>query len=261
MPATYRYSFFSRTPATENGKWLYLLPTIAVGAVGAACIPHFALGLGIGMCQFIVNYSLSTILNRWMSLPPTERNSIYENQLREGLTWTTLVGPVFEELLFRGILQPLLLLTIGALFSLSPTELFSKTTVDILLYLFCCQTLGSLHLGLLVLLLAVLAINLPPLISIAMFGASINAASLGVVCVTAILFGAIHLPNEHQNAPVQAMVATLSGVIFGLLALQYGLWVPIAAHIMNNTLSITSLLLGDEFSEQEQAATMPYNVA
>ena len=110
---------------------------------------------------------------------------------------------------------------------------------------------NSLRLGMLILLIAVLWINAPQIMSIAMFGANINAASLGTVCVTAILFGAIHLFNPHEFAHVQAGFATIMGITCGLLALHYGLWIPIAAHMMNNTLIMVRLFLNDEFSAQE----------
>lgn len=252
MPVT--YSFFSSTSAIENNKWLHLLPAVAVGAVGAACIPHFALGLAIGVCQCVVSFSISTILSQ-MSLISTERNSIFENKVREDIIAFTLFFPLIEELLFRGIVQPLLLLMMGGLFSLSLTAIFSETTAQILFGLFCCQSLGLLKWGILILSIAVFLLILPQLMSIAIFGAGINAVSLGVVSVTAMIFGAAHLMNEHKNAPVQAIFATIAGIILGLLALQYGLLVSIAAHMTNNTLSAIGMLVTDKLNAQEQTAS------
>jgi membrane protease YdiL (CAAX protease family) len=183
-------------------------------------------------------------------------DSIYSDELRQNITYGTLFAPLMEELLFRGILQPLLLLMIGALFSLSLTELFSETTFELFSFLVCCTLLDMLKFGILLLLIAVILPVLPQVLTIAGFGAGINAASIGAVCATAILFGAIHLPNAHDLSGLQAINATLFGVALGLLALQYGLWVPIAAHIMNNTLATIHLFLEDEFELQKQPESM-----
>lgn len=255
MPATYEYSFFSSTPKIENGKWIYLFPSVALSAVGAACVPHFALGLAIGACQYVISLTLGIILKNWM--PNRDANSIYANFLRENITVVTLLGPLFEELFFRGLLQPLLLLTIGALFSLSLTDIFSDTTINTLLSLFICKQLEWLNWAMLGLLMALILINSPQLISIIMFGATINATSVSMVCVTAILFGLLHLGNPHENAPIQTILATLAGVTFGVLALQYGLWASIAAHIMVNTLATLGIFIGDEYSLQEHTAATP----
>lgn len=246
MSPTPKYSFFDFTPKVEDrNKWLLPIPAIAVGALGAAYIPNFALGLGIGACQFIVSSTLG-ILKEWISPAPDEKNSAYIKHLRENIALLTILGPVGEEVLFRGILQPLLLVTMLALCSLSLADIFSETTLIMLLIPLIVGKELELYYWMIVAMVFIY-LNLNQLIHIALFGATINPVSLAAMCVTAVLFGLAHLANPHKNAPLQAMTTTLAGITFGMLALQYGLWVPIAAHMMNNTLcAVSNMMFLDE---------------
>ena len=56
-----------------------------------------------------------------------------------------------------------------------------------------------------------------------------------------IIFGLIHAFNDHKNAHIQAMCATVAGILFGITAAQFGLAASIAAHMVNNTMAVTFL--------------------
>ncbi len=79
-----------------------------------------------------------------------------------------------------------------------------------------------------------------PITAATMFG-PFSVASVIAILVTSLIFGAVHASNPHKNAHVQAVVTTIGGIAFGCLFAQYGLGASIAAHIMNNTISVGRL--------------------
>lgn len=82
-----------------------------------------------------------------------------------------------------------------------------------------------------------------PITTTMMFwGTGITLAAAISIGVVAGLFGAIHVFNEHEGAYRQAFIATLSGIAFGILALEFGLYAAIGAHIMNNSIAVFYLL-------------------
>lgn len=78
--------------------------------------------------------------------------------------------------------------------------------------------------------------------------------------VTALLFGGLHLRNGHPTARHQMILATFSGILFGVLKeSKLGLFGAIGAHMANNICSYVciqraevrqSRLISDEFDAQ-----------
>ncbi len=65
---------------------------------------------------------------------------------------------------------------------------------------------------------------------------NLNSTAIFSLCFTSLLFGLMHLSNRHDKANVQAVATTISGLFYGWLALQSGIYCSIAAHIAHNTL-------------------------
>ena len=59
------------------------------------------------------------------------------------------------------------------------------------------------------------------------------AATVATVS-TAVFFGLAHLTNPHKNAPIQAVLHTGTGVVYGTLATQVSLPAAMVAHGTNN---------------------------
>ena len=108
---------------------------------------------------------------------------------------TTFVAPIFEELLFRGALQLLLIAAISWLSPVAATAL--------------------------------------------LFGTGLTVAEMLSIFVTSIIFGAMHIQNRHAGCYRQAALCFNAGIVYGVVAMKYGLVASIAAHIINNTLLIT----------------------
>jgi membrane protease YdiL (CAAX protease family) len=93
------------------------------------------------------------------------------------------------------------------------------------------------------LLLASILTLFPQLTGVVLFG-TFSAAGICAVAITAALFGAVHLTNQKKNdAYHQAFNATFGGVVYGLLSLQFNLFTSIAAHVINNTVCITLMMM------------------
>ncbi len=80
-----------------------------------------------------------------------------------------------------------------------------------------------------------------PAAGIAFAGTAFSVATSVSIVATAAIFGLIHAFNDHKNAHIHAVSATLGGVLFGITAAQFGLAASIAAHTVNNTIAVTLL--------------------
>ncbi len=78
-----------------------------------------------------------------------------------------------------------------------------------------------------------------PATAAAFLGTPLSIAMTVSIVATAAIFGLLHLFNPHPNAHLQAVAATISAIVLGLLAAQFGIGAAIAAHILNNTLVVT----------------------
>lgn len=74
-------------------------------------------------------------------------------------------------------------------------------------------------------------------------GTNLSLALTISMVVTASFFGLAHYTNNHKNLHLQAGIATIGGISFGVLAAKFGIGASIAAHIANNTIAITHLML------------------
>lgn len=90
-------------------------------------------------------------------------------------------------------------------------------------------------------------ISFAPAAAATFLGTPLSIATGVSIVATAALFGLTHLFNAHKNTPAQTLFATITGTAFGVLAAQFGLGASIAAHVANNTLTITHSLIREEF--------------
>ena len=186
MPKVNQHTFFK-----PQRNWGYVIPTVTLGVVGVIFLPHFTLGLAIGLCELLLSLAIHFIVSKLFLFSTPDQREYLEVLTKHPLL-ATLCAPIVEECLFRGILQPLL---IGGLLLCFPQF---------------------------------------PLVVICALAVSL----------TAVLFGAAHLSNAKEgNAYTQAIITTIAGVVFGIIALQFGLFAAIAAHMMANTVAITGLML------------------
>jgi membrane protease YdiL (CAAX protease family) len=92
----------------------------------------------------------------------------------------------------------------------------------------------------------------PAAAATAFFGTGLSIATAVTIVATATLFGLAHLSNPHKNSHIQAIITGVDGIVFGVLAAQFGLGASIAAHIAGNTLLIT---IGKIFHKNSETAS------
>lgn len=95
---------------TSPADWSYLIPVMCVAGIGSACIPYFALGLAVGAVDFMVQIVISILFFSKESEEDREKTKEYSEMIQKNTLYATLWGPVIEEGLFRGVLQPGLML-------------------------------------------------------------------------------------------------------------------------------------------------------
>ena len=86
----------------------------------------------------------------------------------------------------------------------------------------------------------------PGIIALPFLATSLNTAVGCSILAVSLAFGLVHLNNskKHDNY-LQVIFCISGGIIYGLLAAQFGLGVSIAAHIANNTFVMTLFQFND----------------
>ncbi len=80
-----------------------------------------------------------------------------------------------------------------------------------------------------------------PTAAAAFAGTSLSIAATVSIVAIGVIFGLAHLFNPHKNARMQAITTTFSGIGWGIAKARFGLPAAMAAHIVNNTFSVTLL--------------------
>lgn len=185
-------------PSTRTEKWSYLTPIIGMLSLGLFFDQQIPIGIAIGFGSCALSYLTVTILSKKHAIrakditnsTKTNRRDYYQFSFKNEVI-STLVCPIFEELLFRGIVQPCLLQSI----------LFIAPTA-------CC--------------------------AFAKTSFSLNT-SMALVS-TSVLFGLAHKINGSN---IQAISTTISGIMYGILMIRFGIAPAIAAHMTHNTFFVT----------------------
>lgn len=132
-----------------NFCWLELLPAVAVMGLGILYAPNFAIGLVIGVLEYTIGILI--ILSAQAIFPlVSDKNSQYSIKVMNDLILATLLAPIYEELLFRGALQPLLIAAISWLAPVASTALLFGTglTVAAMLSIFVTSIIfGAMHIS------------------------------------------------------------------------------------------------------------------
>lgn len=191
---------------TPLEKWSYLVPVISTFAIGSFFSPYstgaaIAIGLFNFSARFLIRLGMHKnchphnhhLLNKEGQI----EKQMGEKQTHQSYTpmFTTLIVPIWEEILFRGSLQPLVTHTIVQLF--------------------------------------------PTAAAVTLTGSMITVAAMISILVTNVFFGWLHAYNENPPNYNWAFLATLGGIINGVVAEHLGLIAAIYVHIVNNTLSAT----------------------
>ena len=93
----------------DSRSSLFFVPAITAVALGALFIPNFSLGLAAGAAKFVCSIIGCAALNHSGILPSVEETtSTYHQAIRSMLLDTSIFGPIEEEGVFRGIIQPLI---------------------------------------------------------------------------------------------------------------------------------------------------------
>lgn len=215
-PVVPLHTYHKKTP---QSKWSYLVPVLCVTALGSAFIPYFTLGLAVGVIApiaelaIILAIAIPTFLLLWMVKgqswldneleKDSENKKDYRDSCAKDPVGTALWYPIKEEILFRFILQHLLI---------------------------CIGTLLA-----------------PALAVTPFFATGLSAVSAASIACASVFFGLAHLSNSKNNDSYgQATLCTINGVIYGVMAINFGLGAPIAAHIANNTFCVTLSKLLEE---------------
>ncbi len=208
------------TPAEEseknftlglNSRLLFLIPAITGIAVGILFIPNFTLGLAVGAFEVPIKLISLVVLSATGIISSDKSESKYSKQLESSLFYVSVIGPIAEEGIFRGVVQPLLTRAIQ--------------------------------------------IIVPAAAAIA-FGPFSIATTISIVA-SGIFFGAVHYFNNHDGAHIQAVFASVTGVVYGTLAAQFGIGASIAAHIINNTVVSTLTTLPNKNSDRSIEFAIP----
>ncbi len=85
-----------------------------------------------------------------------------------------------------------------------------------------------------------------PAAAVALVGTPLSVAVAVSIAATSVIFGALHYLNPHKNSYIQAISATVGGLVYGFLSAQFGIGASIAAHIANNTLVSMIVALSPE---------------
>ncbi len=98
----------STTSSTDkkSSRWRFLIPTIGVVALGSLFIPNVGIGLALGFADFLISCTLLVIATVVFKLKQDE-NSDHEKFIDKHSLYATLIGPILEEGIFRGVVQPL----------------------------------------------------------------------------------------------------------------------------------------------------------
>lgn len=96
-----------RENVSDPMNWLYIVPTIGALALCVFLAPTAApIGMAVGVAT-CVGSAVVLIALKVANLMTPDENSEYEQILREYPSLGTLVAPVIEEGIFRGLIQPL----------------------------------------------------------------------------------------------------------------------------------------------------------
>jgi len=166
------------------------IPTFAVLSIACLWSRVFLVGAAVGVVNTISSIALTQLLLK--QVPPTQEDEQYVRLVTESVFKSAVIGPILEEVIFRGVLQP------------SLRWIVSVWLPDV-----------SLKVAF-----------IPPM----------ALASMISVVATSVLFGFMHLTNNHSYKKFQALHATGIGIVYGVLAANYGLGASIGAHIMSNTI-------------------------
>jgi membrane protease YdiL (CAAX protease family) len=118
------------TKTNTNKKWNYLTPIIATLALGAIFAPRIPTGMAAGVGTMISATLTGNIANKLSFVVADGNNNDYIQCLDEHPLFATLIFPIAEEGVFRGILQPL---TTHAILYVVPTAAaaFAGTSLSI----------------------------------------------------------------------------------------------------------------------------------
>ncbi len=221
MKTTLPASILAKNTTQDSDiDWPPLILVAGVTVLGLFNIPHFALGLAVGVLILLATYVLVPLLSALgiCSVVEEGQTKAYEDFVKRNPLYSILLAPALEELEMRGVLQPLLILGLVFFF---------------------------------------------PGLALAPFFATGLSAAVGIsILCTSLIFGLLHLSSSEANDNwMHAAIAGLKGVVLGVLAVQFGLAVAFAAHMMNNALAwATSVCTPEEglSSELEYSEGMSF---
>lgn len=166
---------------------------MAALVAGSLFIPNFKIGVAAGFVSFVAKNLIRQIKQpfKFIKEEKIDKNELksYLKSVYEKPYNTIFFNPIFEELLFRALIQPLI-----------------STTI----------------------------IGLAPSTNAALYADKFSIASVVSLFISSYYFGTAHYSNYKSNS--QALSATISGLVMGALAIQFGIQASIAAHITNNAL-------------------------
>lgn len=116
-----------KSPLFQSRHLLFLIPTITGIALGILFLPHFSLGLAVGVGDFAFTIVTMALLDsQGMLRVHPDKNSKYSQNIARSLLFIALFGPIVEEGLFRGLIQPLLTKTIQILIPAAASSVFGS---------------------------------------------------------------------------------------------------------------------------------------
>ncbi|MBS3904178.1 MAG: CPBP family intramembrane metalloprotease [Simkania sp.] len=85
-------------------------------------------------------------------------------------------------------------------------------------------------------------------------GIAMPASTIAAIIISSVIFGMLHLSNDHEGATDQVILCTLGGLTYGVLAESFGITASIGAHIANNSLLISLLKIVHSISPLETSS-------
>ena len=119
-------AFWTRLGVSK--KWSFFPAVIAFSVTGLITIPNFSTGILWGMMEFSLSIMIRALMVCAIRLTNEPnfsiRNSSYVKAIGLNLLHAALLGPIIEELVFRGALQPISTEVIAWCFPSTSTEYF-----------------------------------------------------------------------------------------------------------------------------------------
>ena len=205
------FSHDEKDLSEKPADYTYLWVVLGVAAIGSATIPYFAFGLAVGAVDVLLKCAIMRLLNA-VGIIKYVKDDVKTKKYSDDIKVDPLSAIIDAPLIEELIFRA----------GLQPLLMFGLIALS------------------------------PALAVTSFYATGLSVAAAAAIFLTAIIFGALHVTSSEDNDDyLHAFMATLGGIIFGVLALQFGLMASIAAHFMVNSIAVTLLIFEDSLKKTD----------